>query len=140
MEIQVLAGACEVHLCLELVLFVKSRHVGCEYQRGTFSRSDLLENRSGFRVPNSYHGGHSRLEDAGFLESYFRTGGTKQRTVVQAYGCDHRKHRSNDVCAVQTAAQADFNHGGIHTLAGEPPEGHASCNLKERQPFCFTLV
>ena len=133
MKIEVLAGAGQVHLRKETFLSVKGGYVGCEYQRGAFRRSGLLEDRSGFRIADADQRRHSGLENTGFLESDFRTGGAQQRAVVQAYGCHHRQHGSDNVGAVQTTAQADFNYCGIHILAGEPPEGHARCNLKERQ-------
>ena len=41
--------------------------------------------------------------------------------------------RMNDVCAVQPAAQPDFNDGCIHFFIGKITEGHGGGQLEERR-------
>ena len=140
MEVEVLAGAGEVHLRKEFALSGKLLYIRCEYQGRTNLGRDLFENRCGFSIPHTCHGRHSRLEDSSFLLCDSGPRGTKQRAVIQADGCYHRKRRSDYVRAVQTSAQACFYNGGIDFLPCEPPEGHAGGYLEKGQPFEVRLI
>ena len=79
----------------------------------------------GFGVFRRHHGGYAVLEDAGLLHCDLGPGIAEQRAVVQPYGCDDAKLRSDDIGAVQEPSEAGFDNGEVHFLLREPPEGEA---------------
>ena len=52
--------------------------------------------------------------------------------MIQTDIGDYRKDWSDDVRAVQSSAESDFNHGNVYLHILEVFEGHSRCHLKER--------
>ena len=140
MEVEVLAWAGQVHSRQQVPFKAKCGHVRSEHQGSSNRRGHLLENRSGFGIPNTYDCRHYRFENPCFLAGDSSPCGTEQGAVVQADRGNHRQGRHNYVRAVQPAAKTCFNHRGIHSLTGKPPECHPGSNLKERQPVKLFFI
>ena len=94
-----------------------------------------FENGSRLVVPFAAEGGDAGLEDAGLLGRDGAARIAQQGTMVQADAGHDGQFGREYVGTVQTAAQADLDHGNIDFLAGEPPESQAGRNLEERQSF-----
>ena len=78
-----------------------------------------------------YHDRGLRLDDSSFLKSDFRKGLAKHVAMIQTDVCDHAKHRSDDVRAVETASESGLKHHHIHLHMSKPAQCKRCGYLKE---------
>ena len=53
--------------------------------------------------------------------------------VLEAYVCNHRKNRLNDIRSIQTASQARFDNRNLDITLRKVVECHSRCHLEERE-------
>ena len=100
--------------------------------RGIFLLGFFLENRLGFRSGFSDNNRYARLDDACLFGSNLGQSVAQELYMVEADVGDDTQIRTDDVGAVQTASQADFNDSNVHLFFCKVVESHSGSQFEER--------
>ena len=77
----------------------------------------MLDNFHHLRILGRGYDRHTRLDDPCLLVSDVRESWAKDGRVIVADVRDHRHERLADVRRIESAAEADLQHGNVHTPA-----------------------
>ena len=79
---------------------------------------------AGFRALLGENERNAGFQDSGFFAGDFREGVAEEVLMVEIDAGDDGDERRKDVGGVEATAEADFEDGEVHTLAGKIFEGH----------------